>query len=101
MARKKVARPDPMATMGSALKEVSTCLKDGTVPKDTIDVDFKKDDIAYTEDDRKGFESGKMVMESSADDGFSGSDMRINMGRFYTEDEWEKKHERILKEKLP
>jgi len=100
MARKKAARPDPMAAMGSALKEVSDCLKDGTVPKETIDVDFKDDDIAYTEQDRKDYESGKRAMESSADGGFSGSDMRIGMGLFYTKDEWEKKRERILKEPL-
>jgi len=99
MRRKKEPATDPFAAMGQAVREVARNLENGTVPKDTIDVDFKNDD--YTEDDRKAFESGKVQIESSADDGFSGSDVRINAGKFYTNDEWEKKRDEILKDKLP
>lgn len=99
MAKKKEPVVDPIAGMGKTLRDVKKHLENGTTPGDGIDVDFKDDDL-YTEDDRKSFESGKKVMESSAD-GFSGSDMRMGMGLFYTKDEWEKKRVKILKDQLP
>ena len=60
-----------------------------------MDTEFK--DIEFTEEMRDDFKSGKVQIESSDDDGFSGTDMRMNMGNFYTDKEWKKKRERILK----
>jgi hypothetical protein len=87
-----------MDGIGEALKDVTEFFERGTVPKDVIDKDFK--DIEFTEEDRKAFESGKVQVRSSGDSAFGGSDVRINMGKFYTKDEWEKKHEKMSKASL-